>query len=78
MTESLAKKLLTYHLARLEDKNPDIRLKAIHEIELLGDKDALDTLHRVYSTDADVDVRRAAQNAGRAIFLKHQEQAAQS
>jgi HEAT repeat protein len=76
MTESLAKKLLTYHLARLEDKNPDVRLKAIHEIELLGDVDALDTLRRVYNTDIDLDVRRAAQNAGRAIFLR--QQAAQS
>lgn len=72
MTESLSKKLLIYHLARLKDKNPDVRLKAIHEIELLGDADALETLHRVYNTDTDLDVRRAAQNAGRAIFLKQQ------
>ncbi len=72
MTESLSKKLLTYHLARLEDKNPEVRLKAIHEIELLGDADALDTLHQVYSSDSDLEVRRAAQNAGRAIFLKQQ------
>ncbi len=77
MTESLSKKLLTYHLARLEDKNPDVRLKAIQEIELLGDAEALDRLHQVYTTDSDLNVRRAAQNAGRAIFLK-QQQAAQT
>jgi HEAT repeat protein len=66
------KKLVEYHINRLRDKNPEIRLKAIKELELLGDPDSLDALRSVYDSDNDVDVRKAAQSAGRAIFLRQQ------
>lgn len=67
---SVNKRLVEYHIARLEDKSVDVRLKAIKELELLGDPDVLDTLQNVYKEDADPNVRKAAQEAGRAIYLK--------
>jgi HEAT repeat protein len=70
---SLNKKLVTYHIGRLKDKSADVRLKAIHELAELGDPEALEALQETYRTDADLDVRKAAQEAGRAIFLKSQQ-----
>jgi HEAT repeat protein len=69
---SSIKRLVAYHIARLQDKSPEARLKAIKELELIGDVEALDALRDVYSNDEDHEVRRAAQDAGRAIFLKQQ------
>lgn len=63
------KKLVAYHIARLKDKNPDVRLEAIKELELLLDIDALETLQAIYNDDPDETVRRAAQQAGRTIFM---------
>jgi HEAT repeat protein len=69
---SVNKKLLTYHIGRLKDKNPEVRLKSIQELAQLGDPEALTVLQEVFNTDADVDVRKAAQDAGRAIFTRQQ------
>lgn len=69
---SATKRLVTYHISRLKDKNVDARLKAIKELELLGDSDALEPLQDVYKNDLELEVRKAAQEAGRAIFLKNQ------
>lgn len=69
---SSTKRIVEYHIARLQDKSPEIRLKAIKELELLEAVDALDALRHLYSSDSDSQVRRAAQEAGRAIFLKQQ------
>jgi len=66
------KRLVQYHIGRLKDKNPDVRLKAIQELSLLGDPEALEVLQEVYRADSDVEVRRAAQEAGRAIYLRQQ------
>lgn len=63
-------RLVDYHIARLQDKNPDVRLKSIRELALLGDQAALPALEQVYRTDEDPEVRRAAQEAGKAIFFK--------
>lgn len=63
-------RLVEYHIARLQDKNPDVRLKSIRELALLGDQAALPVLEQVYRTDEDPEVRRAAQEAGKAIFFK--------
>jgi HEAT repeat protein len=57
-----------YHISRLKDKNVEVRLKAIKELELLGHPDALDALKDVVTNDADIDVRKAAQEAGRVIY----------
>jgi len=68
------KRIVSYHLSRLQDKSPDIRLKAIHELGLIGDPEALDALQEVFRTDSNPDIRKAAQEAGRAIFLKQRAQ----
>lgn len=64
------KRLVQYHIKRLEDKNPDVRIKAIKELELIADADALGVLREVFENDSNLEVRKAAQQAGRNIFLK--------
>jgi HEAT repeat protein len=64
------KRIVEYHISRLKDKNPEVRLKAIKELELLADPDALDALGEVFANDPHPDIRKAAQDAGRVIFLK--------
>jgi HEAT repeat protein len=71
---SAQKKLVEYHIGRLRDKNPDVRLKAIGELALLADADALEALESVFKNDTNSDVRKAAQEAGRAVFLKLKDQ----
>jgi HEAT repeat protein len=68
------KRMVAYHINRLQDKNPAVRLKAINELALLGDTDALEALQAVFQNDVDGEVRKAAQDAGRAIFLKNKQQ----
>ncbi len=70
------KRIISYHLSRLQDKNRDTRLKAIHELGLLGDPDTLEALQEIFNSDPDPDIRKAAQEAGRAIFVKKREQSA--
>lgn len=65
------KRIIEYHVGRLQDKSPDIRLKAIQELELLEALEALEALQDLYHNDPESDVRKAAQKAGRSIFLKH-------
>ena len=67
---SVNNRIVAYHIARLRDKNPDVRLKSIAELKLLADPAALDALQALYRGDPDMQVRRAAQEAGRIIFLK--------
>jgi HEAT repeat protein len=62
------KKLVEYHIARLQDKSPEARIKAIRELELLGDPDSLEALQDVFKNDSDPDVRKAAQEAGRTLW----------
>lgn len=64
------KRVVEYHISRLKDKNPDVRIKAIKELELLADPAALEPLRDLYDNDDNIDVRKAAQAAGRTIFLK--------
>ncbi|MBZ0295060.1 MAG: HEAT repeat domain-containing protein [Anaerolineae bacterium] len=68
---STTKRLVEYHISRLQDKNPDVRLKSINELALLGDRDALEALQAIFKADSDPRVRKAAQSAGRTIFLKN-------
>jgi len=65
---SVNQKLLEYHISRLKDKRVEVRLQSIQELVLLNDAGALDALRDVFSNDNDVDVRKAAQEAGRVIF----------
>ncbi len=64
-------RLVEYHIMRLKDKNMDVRLKSINELRLLGDPAALEPLEQLYRSDPEPEVRRAAQDAGREIFLKN-------
>lgn len=64
------KRIVAYHIARLRDKSPAVRLKAISELATLADPEALEALRSVYENDSDLEVRRAAQEAGRALFLR--------
>jgi HEAT repeat protein len=68
------RRLIEYHLARLEDKSATIRLKAIQELKLLADSGTLEKLQDVFENDPDDEVRKAAREAGRAIFLKQRDQ----
>jgi HEAT repeat protein len=68
------RRLVEYHIERLKNKNPEVRLKAINELRLLADPAALEALEQVYNTDEEVEVRKAAQAAGREIFLKSKQQ----
>ncbi len=63
-------RVIDYHIGRLKDKNPDIRLKSINELKLIGDPAALEPLEQIYRNDPDPEVRKAAQAAGLEIFLK--------
>ena len=68
------KRIVDYHIGRLQDKNRDVRLRAINELALLGDPGALEILQDVFQNDPDAEVRKAAQSAGRTIFLKQRNQ----
>lgn len=68
----MGKRIVQYHIARLKDKRPEVRLTAIRELDLLADPDALEPLKAVYTNDDDPEVRRVAQEAGRSIYLKNQ------
>lgn len=67
----MASRVVNYHIGRLKDKNPEVRLKSIEELRLIGDIAALDPLKEVFETDEDPAVRKAAQEAGRQIFVAH-------
>lgn len=73
MTSSM-KKVVHYHISRLRDRQREVRLDAIKELQDIADPDALEPLHTVFQTDPDLEVRRAAQAAGRDIFLKSRAQ----
>ena len=62
--------LLEYHIMRLKDKNPEVRLKSINELRLLSDPAAMEPLEQLFRSDPDPEVRKAAQAAGREIYVK--------
>jgi len=68
---SVSKQLVNYHINRLKNKSRDVRLAAVAELRELGDVDALEPLQEVYKNDVDPDVRKAAQEAGRVIFVNN-------
>jgi len=71
---STIKKIVHYHIARLRDRQPEVRLAAIRELQEIGDPEALEPLQVIFETDEDLDIRRAAQVAGRSVFLKSRAQ----
>lgn len=65
----MSQKIIEYHMNRLKDKRAEIRIQSIQELVLLKAFEALDTLREIYETDADTEVRKAAQVAGRELFM---------
>jgi HEAT repeat protein len=63
-------RMIAYHLERVKDKNPDVRIKSIEELAELEAEQALGTLEEIFRTDPDEAVRRAAQQAGRTIYTR--------
>jgi HEAT repeat protein len=70
---SVPKVVINYHIKRLQDKNPQVRLEAIEELRKIASPDALEPLQAVFKDDDDVDVKRAAQQAGREIWSSQQQ-----
>ncbi|MBO9309141.1 MAG: HEAT repeat domain-containing protein [Chloroflexi bacterium] len=66
----MVSRLVEYHIQRLKDKDPNVRLRAINELRLLGDPAALPALEQVFRNDSAPEVRKAAQRAGREIYEK--------
>ena len=64
-------RLVEYHIMRLQDKSMEVRLKSINELRLIGDPAALEPLEQLYRGDPEAEVRQAAQEAGREIFVKN-------
>lgn len=71
---SINDRLIAYHLSRLHDKNPEVRLNSIAELVLLEATEALSALEALYYNDPDERVRQEAQRAGRALFLLKKQQ----
>lgn len=68
----MSKRIVEYHISRLQEKNPAVRLQAIEELILLADLDSLEALKAVYENDPEEEIRIAARKAGQKIFAKHQ------
>jgi hypothetical protein len=66
---SATERMIAYHMARLKDKNPEVRIKSIQELALLEATDAYSLLKDLYDNDPDTTVRKAAQEAGRKLYL---------
>lgn len=67
---SATEKMISYHISRLKDKSPQIRVKSIEELALLEATEAYPVLEELFRTDPEPDVRAAAQKAGRVLYLK--------
>ncbi len=70
---SASEKLIAYHMMRLSDKNPSVRIQSIEELALLEATEAFGALEALYRADPDEGVRRAAQKAGRTLYPKLRE-----
>ena len=70
---SATERMIAFHMARLADKNPQVRLKSIEELALLEAVEAFESLESLYRNDPEESVRLAAQKAGRVLFLKKKE-----
>ncbi len=71
---SAIERVIAFHIARLKDKSPEVRLKSIHELELLEAVEAFDALEELYRRESDPRVKEAARKLGRKLYLKRQAQ----
>ncbi len=67
-------KVIRFHISRLKDKNSDVLLKTIEQLLTFGAdaEEALPLLEELFKTNEDIEVRKAAQDAGRFIYLQTQ------
>lgn len=65
---SAVDRMIAYHIARMQDKNPDVRLRSIQELILLEAVQALDALEALYHNESDAVVREAARQAGLKLY----------
>ncbi len=63
--------LVNYYVLRLQDSDDAVRLKAVAVLRQMADPATLTILEQVYNADTNVDVRKAAQEAGLEIFVKN-------
>ncbi len=68
------KKIIDYHISRLQDRDADIRLRSVEDLAVVGDEDALNALKALYETETHENVRKAIKTAGRQIFMRLREQ----
>jgi hypothetical protein len=68
-------KMIDFHISRLKDKQVDVLLRTIEELERLGAKAsrALPALEQLFKTSPDPNVKAAAKRAGYNIFMKSKE-----
>jgi hypothetical protein len=64
-------KIIAFHISRLQDKRPDVRLNAIAELQAMGAdaKPALQALETCYKESEEPDIKKAAQEAGFSIYM---------
>ncbi len=55
-------------LQRLRDPEPAVRRQALRQLELIGDPRALGALAQLFALDPDLEIRKLAQSAGKAIY----------
>ncbi len=60
--------VVDFHISRLKDKSPDVRVRSARELGLLGDIAALAALEELFRTETDPDVKKAIQEAGRRLY----------
>ena len=65
---SATDRMIAYHIARLQDKNPEVRLKSIRELDLLNAVSAMDALEALYRQETDDTVRKAARQLGLKLY----------
>jgi len=65
-------RIVEYHIARLQNRDRNVRLESVRELALIKAAEALEALKEVYDNDPDIEVRKAAQEAGREIYFHHQ------
>ncbi len=65
----IRERLIEYHLLRIKEGSKAARLDSIEQLVLLEAVEALEVLRSVVENDEEVEVRRAALEAGRRLFL---------
>jgi hypothetical protein len=66
--KALRQHLTEYYMARLKATSADVRRDAIQRLISIDGIDALEALQEVYLKDADENIRKDAQKAGRTLW----------